>query len=261
MTLITDRKIMKRYTRLTSSKVLNSLTLSTLALAFVLLGSGCFGDTICIEGDGPIVSETRSTGTFSKVNLPDAFDVILVPDTTHFVIIEGQENLVDRMETSVSGDRLTVRFPGCYRRAEPLRAYIHSAMFNEVDLRGSGDLWSDGVLLTDNFNLELTGSGDVDLQIEASDMLSTRISGSGDVILSGLATAVDYDILGSGNIEAFGLLAVDADVEITGSGDVDVYASGELSVRISGSGDVRYKGNPTITEVVITGSGSLINAE
>jgi hypothetical protein len=60
---------------------------------------------------------------------------------------------------------------------------------------------------------------------------------------------------GSGDIHAAQITAVNADVDVNGSGKVDVFCTHKLKATIHGSGDINYWGNPTVVETDISGSG------
>ena len=96
------------------------------------------------------------------------------------------------------------------------------------------------------------------LSIEA-DQVNGRNSGSGKVELEGVTTTFDFEIDGSGDVQAFGLLARDAQIDVDGSGDFQVNVSDFLGIDIKGSGDVYYKGDPDM-KVSTNGSGKVFNA-
>ena len=83
------------------------------------------------------------------------------------------------------------------------------------------------------------------------------VTGSGEIILKGDASTVDFTVTGSGEIEATRVKASTGKAKITGSGDIDMYASEILDAFITGSGDVVCKGNQKKQKTKITGSGDI----
>jgi hypothetical protein len=67
----------------------------------------------------------------------------------------------------------------------------------------------------------------------------------------------DVDISGSGKVEMAGVDAQNAVTHTSGSGDVKLALSTNLDAHISGSGSVYYHGNPIIS-THISGSGRVI---
>ena len=91
----------------------------------------------------------------------------------------------------------------------------------------------------------------------ASTQMLTELNGSGSIELTGMCSALDAHVKGSGEIKAGDLIAADATTRITGSGDITVRTTGHLEVSITGSGDVRYAGTPAAISRNITGSGEV----
>jgi hypothetical protein len=70
---------------------------------------------------------------------------------------------------------------------------------------------------------------------------------------------LDIEINGSGNVDLMNVPAASTDVAIHGSGKVHVNAQQKLDVEIAGSGSVVYGGNPHISQTIM-GSGEVKSA-
>lgn len=235
------------------------------ALSLALTASGCFFDFdddtpfSCVRGEGPIVTETLDVDPFDGIDLQLSATVFITQGSPQSVTVEGKANIIDELERDVNGNGVwQIETDDCVRDLDDLRIFITVPDIRRLKISGSGEIISENVLVADNIDLEINGSGDMDVALDADDVIG-RISGSGKMVLEGEANDLIYRISGSGDLLAFDLLARTADIEISGSGDADVRVSDDLRVRISGSGDVRYKGNPTL-DVSISGSGRVINA-
>ncbi|HAN37968.1 MAG TPA: DUF2807 domain-containing protein, partial [Chitinophagaceae bacterium] len=77
-----------------------------------------------------------------------------------------------------------------------------------------------------------------------------------DVFVEGETQQVNIHLSGSGDVNTEKLMAENAKVSLVGSGDIKVFADVELKADVSGSGDVRYKGNAAVNSNV-HGSGSV----
>jgi len=129
-------------------------------------------------------------------------------------------------------------------------------MVDAISLAGSGNVSSTDVLNAADLNLNLAGSGKLDLPVSIKN-LNANIAGSGNIKLSGNAEVLKCEIAGSGNLEGAALKATASHVNIAGSGNVKVHAVSEIHAKIVGSGDVIYTGNPTIEKSKSIGSGSI----
>ena len=207
------------------------------------------------QGSGNIITEEREVSQFDKVQLKGSGNVFLTPGEKQALIIKTDDNIMPLIETDVSGKKLTISHGKHHLRPTAFEVFITVKNLKGVAISGSGDISGKGRFVTDTFYAEISGSGDVDLEVETS-KLASKISGSGAIRLAGKAQDYTVSISGSGEINAFDVQAETVSVKISGSGDCRVNATESLDAKISGSGDVYYKGRPRIN-TKISGSGSL----
>ncbi len=212
----------------------------------------------CIKGEGATVTEELNIGDFTGVKINCAADVFITQGDEIKVTAEGQQNIIDLIETDIQDDTWDVEFDQCVRNHDGLKLFITMPNIYYLSIDGSGNITGENVFEVGGISLRISGSGEMDLAIEAIEKVDTRIAGSGEMRLEGFADELEVEISGSGDMEAFDLTTQEVDVNISGSGDVEVYAEEYLDVKITGSGDVHYKGAPLI-DVDITGSGDIIN--
>ena len=62
-------------------------------------------------------------------------------------------------------------------------------------------------------------------------------------------------VSGSGDVEAYDLKTEKAELKIAGSGSIGISVEKEIVARVSGSGDIKYKGQPRIEDIKVSGSG------
>lgn len=220
-------------------------------LVIVFTITGC----ISVQGSGKLITAEREVSEFNKVHLKGSGNVFLTPGEKQSLEIITDDNIMPLIETDVSGKKLTISHGNSRLRPTSFEIYITVENLEGVGISGSGDIIGKDPFVTDTLYAEISGSGDMDLEVETG-MLETKISGSGSIHLSGKAEDFTISINGSGKIDALDMEAKNASVKVNGSGDCRVYASETLDAKISGSGDVYYKGRPQIN-TEISGSGSL----
>ncbi len=212
----------------------------------------------CVEGQGGIVSVVLPLAHFSGVELYSSGNVYITQGSNREVIVEGQGNIIDRLDRDVRNGVWEIEFDGCVQNYQPLKIFITMPDIRYLEISGSGEIFGQNIFEVNDMDLRIPGSGKIDLGLLADDV-DVRIPGSGQIILEGEADELDLRIIGSGSLAAFGLPVREADIDISGSGDAQVTVAEFLDVRISGSGNVFFKGNPVI-DVMITGSGEVIDA-
>lgn len=193
-----------------------------------------------IRGKGDIVSQERAVSNFSRIKIKGLTDITVVQGSSFRVTVSDYENLVNEIETSLSGEELTIGYKrDIWVTKGNSKATITMPSLKGVRVDGSGDFIIDGPFTgTSFFSVQINGSGNVNINNAIVDEADIHISGSGDV-------------------KNFGLQCKKATVKISGSGNAELTVSEFLDVRIDGSGDVYYKGNASVN-TRINGSGKVV---
>lgn len=223
----------------------------------MLLATGCMKETV--KGTGRTVDENRNLSKFNGVDLKMDATLKFVKDTAYFCIVSAQDNVLDVLETEVRAGTLKVGVePGVWlRRHSPITIEVHTPSIENIEISGSGNFNSESELTANTVDLRISGSGKVDIKSVKVSKLNVEISGSGSVnIDEGSADDVYLSVSGSGKIEARDVLMDYCDVNISGSGSAYVNVIKKLYASISGSGNVYYKGTPVV-ETHVSGSGKI----
>ena len=235
----------------------NTMKMRTiLALALVCTGAiGCeMGQ--CVKGQGASTSTEMSIEPFQGLILTNNINVQLVQGPVQKIEVSGQSNLAAMINTQVMDGVWRIEIDECFRAKKPLVVHITVPELQAITIKGSGNINSEGRFRTKAIDLNVLGSGDINLDLESIRVKAT-VQGSGDVSLKGSTTSFETRIQGSGDVDALELAATDVRVSIMGTGDVGVKCSGVLDASIMGAGDIRYRGRPTELRQSVTGSGSI----
>lgn len=236
------------------------LTLTLLAFSFQAANAQWWNSNKKIEGNGNYSSETRTVSDYDQVNLQGSIDVVLIAGTEGNLKIEAESNLLEYIVTEVQGNTLKISVEEGVNlepsRNQEILITVPFESLEGVSLTGSGDINSSDEIRADNFAVQVTGSGDVNLVLNA-ETVEGKVVGSGDLELKGSATELEFMVSGSGDIEASGLKASRAMATVSGSGDIAVHATEALRSRVAGSGDIIYSGNPQKQDFKTSGSGSI----
>ncbi len=215
-----------------------------------------------IEGEGPIIQQNIDISNFTSVNLAGSFDVEVLLGSSFSIVAEGQENIIERLQTDVSTDgTLELKLDlGNYYNYQ-LKVYVTMPTAKTLSVSGSGNMVVDvdEALVLDNLDLQILGSGDMSgrTEFEINHQLKAQISGSGDMDFDLYAGSFDGKISGSGNIN-FNMETNDLDIDLSGSGIATIHGSApQQKINISGSGDFNgFEAYGEAAEVNISGSGN-----
>lgn len=216
-------------------------------------------DQVTITGSGNVVENEESITGFDRVEVQQSFRVTITQGEEYQVTIRVDDNLVDQLDVRKSGSTLRIGL-------EPARSFtiFNATMQAEivmpelkaVDLSGNSRAVITGFASGDNFEAGLSGSSELEGDLEAGD---TRLglSGSSQVALSGSGEDLTIDASGSSDVDLSNFPAGNADIDLSGASTAIVNISGRLDVSASGSSDVYYLGNPTLGRIDTSGSSSV----
>ncbi|MEQ8908430.1 MAG: head GIN domain-containing protein [Vicingaceae bacterium] len=236
---------------------LKMISLSTLLPLFL---SSCLFWGNCEEGKGPVVEKTIEVKNFEELELSGSHTVYLSQGNTQSVKIKAQENLIELLNTQVEGGEWDIHFKKCVKSKEKIEFYVTVPNLNEIAIEGSGEIIGKTPFESDKMELEISGSGEIHVELVNVKELDSEINGSGDLKLSGTTKNHEIEINGSGDVDAYDLQTDNTKVEINGSGDVKINVSYELNVEVNGSGDVYYKGDVKNIHTEVNGSGEINQA-
>ena len=236
------------------------LTFAVLATSFAQAQWNNKGKII---GNGKVITQQKTTSDYDAIAVVGFFDVVLVEGKEGAITIKGEENLLEYINISVENNQLKIATEKnkyiSPSKGQEIIITVPFESISKVALTGSGDVTSKNPIEAKNFQIQVTGSGDVNLDLRATTVAVT-LTGSGDIVLSGSSTDITTVLSGSGDIDTSKLKAQTADATVSGSGDTTVYSTEMIRARVSGSGDIQYKGDPKKKDTKVSGSGSISKA-
>ncbi len=225
--------------------------------------------------------EVRNVDNFTKINFAFPGKLYLKQGSHQKVELEGDQSVLDEVETKVDNGRLRIGKEGKWSNwsfgDRKITAYVTVPNINAVSVSGSGDIIGQNTIRTNDIDLNVSGSGSLTIEVEARGDVEADVSGAGDMELKGHFTSFESDISGSGKVILSATIDNSAEFGISGSGKIeasgkanfvkaDISGSGKVlaadlttnrcEVRISGSGD----GEINVTDELdanISGSGSV----
>lgn len=232
-------------------------------LALFLIAVSCqFVSGKRVTGNGHVISQDKSAGSFNSVNVDGAVVVRVRQDASPSVRIEADENLMQYLEVFTKGNTLVIRTKKGYnlQPSKDVVAYIAAPSFSKIEAGGSCKIISESTLTgNDPLTVDMSGSCDIDMDVNLNE-IRTTLAGSGSINLRGKANSFSAEVSGSGEINCFNLVTDNTSLDLSGSADAQVNANKQLNVSVSGAGSVEYKGTASVSQS-ISGSGSVKKVE
>ncbi|MGM0498263.1 MAG: head GIN domain-containing protein [Bacteroidota bacterium] len=238
----------------------NALTTPLLFLFMALISFS--GNTANFSGKDK--KEERKVADFSEITISIAANVELRQGNECKVVLEGDEDILEKTKTKVSGDELIIKSKKTFNSGwnDEIKIYITTKDIEKISIAGSATMNSKTKIKSERIQFQVSGSGKINiLELEAP-QIESSISGSGKINIAGTKTSkeLDLSISGSGKFNSKQLQIKDADIKISGSGKGIVNITEYLEAGVSGSGRIAYYGNPRINSSV-SGSGKIRSAD
>ena len=206
--------------------------------------------------------EDRDVKPFDGISNTCPFDVYYEQSDERYVIVEGDEELFDRLHTDVRRGVLEISIdPARYRNVR-LRVRVGSPEITQLAMAGSGSIICKSDIETDgDMILKVAGSGDLITEKIVCSDLTTSVTGSG-YLKAGRIEALDVNVnvSGSGDWYSPRIKADNLSVAVAGSGDIDIVnvdIDDHLSAGVAGSGDIKASGHARNVTAKVAGSGDI----
>jgi hypothetical protein len=193
------------------------------------------GDSV--TGSGTLVTETKSITGFTSVSAAMGFNVEITESSTFSVRVTVDDNVVDKLRVTKTGDTLSIALdPGIYI-GMTLRAVVTMPNIEGLELSGGsrGDI--SGFVGLASLDLELSGGSHVDVEGSAGDLM--------------------VDASGGSTLDLSGFPVNDADITFSGGSSGTISLDGTLDADVSGGSRLWYIGSPTLGNIDTSGGATV----
>lgn len=218
----------------------------------------------CIKRTGEQTSETRTLPPFTSIQLKDNIDVFITQGPIQEVKVVAGKNLVSLVRTEVMNGELCLNndnkcnWARSYKKGV-IAVYVTMPTLSYVENKGSGNIKSLNTIFCGKISMLTNESGDIDLSLNAADLVYVSCLGSSDITLRGYTPSLGIYHISEGYLYCDSLQADNAWTESKASGNEYLNVKTSLKASIDWAGDIYYLGNPPIIEAKENGKGKLIH--
>ncbi len=210
-----------------------------------------------VTGNGNVVTEKRSIGSFDAIEAATGLNVIVqFGEASGDIEVVADENLQEYIRTEVDGGLLKIRSERSIRNAKSKDIYVNSGSLKEIRVSSAAHLKGENKLTTDRLQIDVSSAADLDLDFDAQSV-DVNVSSSGKANLSGKAEEMKAQVSSAGHLNADELQTINCDVDASSAGDMNIHVTGELSASASSAGSIHYKGDPEIRRQESSSAGHI----
>ena len=230
-----------------------------LVIALTLLSyNTSFAQFKKVKGNGNITTKTHTTSDYHKVAVVGSMDVILEKGTEGSIRVTTDENIHEYVTIESNKGVLKIKIKNYVniKSKKSIHITVPFKSLDNVSLDGSGSVLTNDQIKSDQFEAEIGGSGEMNLDIDVN-RVNAEVNGSASLKIIGTATDLEIKVIGSGDFDGGSLISQNVEANVTGSGEALVVAKSSIKARVYGSGDIKYLGNPSTIDNKVLGSGDI----
>jgi hypothetical protein len=185
-----------------------------------------------------LASEVRSVENFNRVDVSGSIQTEIELGMEPSATVIADDNLLELIETQVSGDRLRVRMTGSCSTHNPIVVRITTPELTTY--HGSGATQA-----------SLVGMAGESLEVDLSGASSFKSS-------VGTVSKLSVELSGASTFQGIDLIADSIRVKASGASSATVCPIDQLKAHASGASTIRYAGAPAKLSVDSSGAGSVV---
>jgi hypothetical protein len=220
----------------------------TLFMSIIFLLSGLNG-----LAQNNVVKQEHRLGEFDAVKISSAQEVILMQGEQYSVVIEADENLLDKINIVLQNKTLSFEYKGI-KKYDVMKFYITAPQYKKLTISGASEVYTSDTLKGSSIKINASGASEAKLVLDYANVVSSA-SGASELTLSGKATSHVINASGASEVKAKSLQTESTSIIASGASECFVEANKSLTYKVSGASSVKYVGKPQ-TLIIQNSSGS-----
>lgn len=231
-------------------------------------------------GSGDLVTKSYDFEDFTRLDVRHDFEVEVRHGEAYEVEVTVDDNLVDSLDVSLTGDTLRIDLDGGPYVRTTQRATVTLPKLVRVTLSGSSEAAVEGFASSDDLELVLEGASSLELiELRAGDTrldvsgasevtgsaelgdVSMDVSGASDVELKGSGAAATLEASGASSIDLGDFTLESADVTLSGASEAKLDVVETLDLELSGASRLSYSGDPRLGKIETGGDSKIDHTE
>jgi hypothetical protein len=241
------------------------ITVFVLSVITMIVVTGCISfspGVNMIIGNGKVIQEERPlNATVTGAGTQSPIDLILDPDLTDRVKLEGESNILEQVDVSQNADGvLQVRFKPNVNISSIRTVKVHIPVpeggLLQTSSTGSISAKENVSLDVDKLELTVSSTGSINIHANVKELIAVS-SSTGRITVTGQAEKATISLSSTGDFNGFDCKIIDATVSLSSTGTARFTVSGNLNGSISSVGNIIYDGEPASINVSTSSVGKV----
>lgn len=225
------------------------------------LVAGCTG--VKVIGSGKLITKKFDYSDFNRIKAENGMHVELTKSDTYNVEVIADDNVMEHIQVSKSGDTLKIRpKANAAFRSATLTAKITMPDLYKLELSGGSHASVTGFVSSHDLSISLSGGSHLSEPLKPGDISAGNadfnLSGGSHVTLSGSTDDLSIKCSGGSHINLEAFSVSNADIDLSGGSHATVNVGGTLDAKLSGGSKVFYVGEPTMGEIDVDWDSDII---
>lgn len=235
---------------------------SFILLIMISVSSCSSGLADNIKGSGKVQKEQRQITPFSKVSVSTAVQLIItqgpaLPNLT----VEAEDNILPYIETKVEGNTLHIGINNKSKHqnlnpTKPMKVYVTVIEISEFEGSSASKITGTNTWKANTLKIDLSSASSINMTVEAKE-LDIEVSSAAKAEITGTCTKLEMDVNSAAKVDAEGLVAENADIDVSSAASASVKVTEKLSYDVSSAGKLNYSGSPRIEKAEVDKSGKV----
>jgi hypothetical protein len=234
-------------------------------LVVMVLTSGllisCGG--VRVTGSGNLITKAFEFNAFTGIKAENGMHVELTKSGTFSVEVIADDNVMEHIQVSKSGDTLKVRpKANAAFRSATLTAKITMPDLYKLELSGGSHASVSGFNSSHELSVRLSGGSHLSEPMSPSDISAGDadfdLSGGSHVTLTGSGDDLKVKCSGGSHINLEGFPVTNADIDLSGGSHATVNVGGTLDAKLNGGSKAYYIGEPTMGKTDVDWDSDII---
>lgn len=220
------------------------LQLSILILTAVIsLGSLPSCRFRCVHGSGNQITENRKVGDFTKIEVSDAFKVIVRQDSSTTITVTADDNLLKYIRTNVTGGSLHIFTKKSMCNSGDMIVKVPVRILEGLKASDASEIIGDGKLNAKDIFIRLSDGSHINIDLNATNV-RTRASDASELQLKGQASANQIQLSDGSKMYAKDFVSNTSSVKASDGSFGELNVLNTLNVHGSDGSVIKYHGNP-----------------